>query len=72
MVEVVRALDEESGGLAGIGRTTLLTQVFTGGIQRLIRRRAAIGDPAKRQGYLEKVRSNRELLAAWQSRSNLS
>ncbi|MFN8487380.1 MAG: AAA family ATPase [Caldilineaceae bacterium] len=39
MVEVVRALAEESGGLAGIGEVTLPAQIFTGGVQRLVARR---------------------------------
>lgn len=39
LVEVVRALAEESGGLAQIGTTTLPPQVFTGGVQRIIQRR---------------------------------
>ncbi|MFN8494490.1 MAG: tetratricopeptide repeat protein [Caldilineaceae bacterium] len=39
MVEVVRALAEESGGLTGIGEVTLPAHVFTGGVQRLVERR---------------------------------
>ncbi|MFN8494491.1 MAG: tetratricopeptide repeat protein [Caldilineaceae bacterium] len=39
LVEVVRALAEESGGLAQIGETALPTQVFAGGVQRIIQRR---------------------------------
>jgi tetratricopeptide (TPR) repeat protein len=47
MVEVVRALAEESGGLANIGEVTLPAQIFTGGVQRLVERRlqhVAAGD----------------------------
>lgn len=39
LVEVVRALAEESGGLAQIGQMTLPAQVFAGGVQRIIQRR---------------------------------
>lgn len=39
MVEVVRALAEEVGQLDLIGKTPLPKQVFTGGIERVIRRR---------------------------------
>lgn len=39
LVEVVRALAEEVGGLDRIGEATLPRQVFTGGIQRIIARR---------------------------------
>ncbi|MEO1164704.1 MAG: tetratricopeptide repeat protein [Chloroflexota bacterium] len=39
MVEVVRTLAEETGGLDNIGRVTLPQEVFAGGIQQLIRRR---------------------------------
>jgi tetratricopeptide (TPR) repeat protein len=41
MVEVVRALAEESGRLSDVGRTTLPAQVFTGGVQQIVRRRLA-------------------------------
>lgn len=41
LVEVVRALAEEAGQLAAIGQTSLPQAVFTGGMQRLIRRRLA-------------------------------
>ena len=39
MVEVVRALAEESGSLAEINEEMLPNQVFTGGLQRLLERR---------------------------------
>lgn len=39
LVEVVRALAEEAGGLHGIGRVTLPQQVFAGGIHNLVQRR---------------------------------
>ena len=39
IVEVVRALAEEAGSLANIGRVTLPAQVFAGGIQKIIDRR---------------------------------
>lgn len=39
MVEVVRALAEDSGGLAEIGRKTLQRHIFVGGIQGVLRRR---------------------------------
>lgn len=39
MVEVARALAEESGHLGEIGRATLPDQVFTGGVRRLVQRR---------------------------------
>ncbi|MFN8487374.1 MAG: hypothetical protein U0350_07255 [Caldilineaceae bacterium] len=44
LVEVVRALAEESGGLAHIGKTTLPAAVFAGG-QRIIQRRLAQAPP---------------------------
>lgn len=39
LVEVVRALAEEAGELSKIGRRTLPAHVFTGGLQRLVKRR---------------------------------
>jgi predicted ATPase/tRNA A-37 threonylcarbamoyl transferase component Bud32 len=39
MVETVRALAEEAGSLANIGRMTLPASVFSGGMQQVIRRR---------------------------------
>jgi predicted ATPase len=39
IVEVVRALAEEAGQLTRIGASTLPTQVFTGGVERIVRRR---------------------------------
>lgn len=39
MVEVMRALAEESGGLSRIGRVTLPRQIFAGGVQRVVQRR---------------------------------
>jgi tetratricopeptide (TPR) repeat protein len=39
LVEVVRALAEESGRLSGVGLMTLPDSVFAGGIQRIIQRR---------------------------------
>lgn len=39
LVEVVRALAEESGQLASVGRMTLPNHVFTGGVDRIIQRR---------------------------------
>ncbi|MEO8393034.1 MAG: AAA family ATPase [Chloroflexota bacterium] len=39
IVEVVRALAEEAGGLGNIGHTTLPQSVFAGGIQNVTRRR---------------------------------
>lgn len=39
MVEVVRALAEESGGLSAIGQATLPARVLVGGMHQLIRRR---------------------------------
>lgn len=39
LVEVVRALAEEAGGLGDIGRTTLPKHVFAGGVQQVIQNR---------------------------------
>lgn len=39
MVEVVRALADEAGRLADIGRMTLPERIFAGGVQQVIRRR---------------------------------
>jgi predicted ATPase len=39
IVEVVRALAEEAGKLANIGRATIPAQIFAGGIQRVVERR---------------------------------
>src|SRR5262249_28048431 len=39
LVEVVRALAEEAGGLDNIGRKSLPTQVLAGGIQTILQRR---------------------------------
>ncbi|MBC7813378.1 MAG: tetratricopeptide repeat protein, partial [Burkholderiales bacterium] len=39
LVEVVRALAEEAGGLNEVGRITLPERVFTGGVQQIVRRR---------------------------------
>lgn len=39
LVETVRALAEEAGSLAGIGRATLPANVFTGGMQQIVQRR---------------------------------
>ncbi|MFW5748120.1 MAG: serine/threonine-protein kinase PknK [Chloroflexota bacterium] len=39
LVEVVRALAEEAGGLADIGNMTLPARVFAGGIQQIVQRR---------------------------------
>jgi len=39
MVEVMRALAEESGGLERVGEVTLPRQIFTGGVQRVVQRR---------------------------------
>jgi predicted ATPase len=39
IVEVVRALAEEAGQLANIGRVTIPAQIFAGGIQRVVERR---------------------------------
>jgi len=41
IVEVVRALAEESGSLSNIGFATLPPQVFAGGVQKLVQRRLA-------------------------------
>lgn len=39
LLETVRALAEEMGGLSDIGRTTLPDKVFAGGVQQIVRRR---------------------------------
>lgn len=39
MVEVVRTLAEDAGRLSDIGKTTLPTSVFAGGVQQVVRRR---------------------------------
>ncbi|MDX2078170.1 MAG: protein kinase, partial [bacterium] len=39
LVEVVRALAEDAGSLADIGRATLPSQIFSGGIQRIVSHR---------------------------------
>lgn len=39
LVEVVRALAEEAGGLSNVGKFTLPEKVFAGGIERIIQRR---------------------------------
>jgi serine/threonine protein kinase len=39
MIEIVRALADESGGLARIGQTTLPHSMLSGGIQSILRRR---------------------------------
>lgn len=41
LIEVVRALAEEAGALRQIGQKTLPEHIFTGGIERIIRRRLA-------------------------------
>jgi serine/threonine protein kinase/tetratricopeptide (TPR) repeat protein len=41
LVEVVRALAEEAGGLESIGQMTLPDNVFAGGVQRIVQRRLA-------------------------------
>jgi tetratricopeptide (TPR) repeat protein len=46
MVEVVRALAEESGRLAAIGQHALPAQVVAGGVQRLVQRRLQQVAPA--------------------------
>lgn len=42
IVEVVRALAEEAGQLANIGRVTIPAQVFAGGVQKVIERRLSL------------------------------
>lgn len=39
LVEVIRALSEDAGELNRVGRTTLPSKIFSGGIQRMIERR---------------------------------
>ena len=39
LVEVVRALAEEAGGLSEVGRMTLPARVFAGGVQQVVQRR---------------------------------
>jgi len=41
MVETVRALAEEAGSLSAVGTRTLPSEIFTGGVQRIITRRLA-------------------------------
>jgi tetratricopeptide (TPR) repeat protein len=41
LVETVRALAEEAGGLQSVGSSTLPQSVFAGGVQRIIQRRLA-------------------------------
>lgn len=48
IVEVVRALAEEVGGIEQIGSRTLPPQVFTGGIQRILQRRLSKVPPEAR------------------------
>lgn len=54
--------------LAAMQDAERAANVLATGYQLLQQRVANISDPAKRQGYLQNVRSNRELLAAWQAR----
>lgn len=49
LIEVVRALAEESGRLANIGRVTLPQSVFTEGIQQILRRRLKSVPESERQ-----------------------
>jgi tetratricopeptide (TPR) repeat protein len=49
LVEVVRALAEESGGLDEVGRITLPDSVFTGGIDTLIQRKLKRLSPEGRE-----------------------
>lgn len=41
LVEVVRTMAEEAGGLGDVGRTSLPETVFAGGVQKIVRRRFA-------------------------------
>lgn len=52
--------------LAALGDPRAADMLATG-YQDVQRRAATIGDPARRQRYMEQVRANRELLAAWDS-----
>lgn len=45
LVETVRALAEEAGGLTNVGRQTLPARVFAGGIQKVVERRLQQLDP---------------------------
>ncbi|MCK6579512.1 MAG: DUF2791 family P-loop domain-containing protein [Anaerolineae bacterium] len=49
MVEVVRALAEEAGQLESVGQVGLPDRVFTGGIQRILRRRIERVAPEDRE-----------------------
>ncbi|MCP4287346.1 MAG: tetratricopeptide repeat protein [Gammaproteobacteria bacterium] len=69
VVEVVRALAEESGSLDAIGRMTLPADVFTQGMQRILRRRIQ-QVPATDQALLRLAavagrQLNWQLLASW-------
>jgi predicted ATPase len=56
VVEVVRALAEEAGGLGFVGQATLPQQVFAGGIQRIVARRLdAVPDWARSALHLAAV-----------------
>ncbi|MCS6834922.1 MAG: tetratricopeptide repeat protein [Anaerolineae bacterium] len=48
LVEVVRALVDESGGLDRVGQMTLPQHIFTGGVQQVIRRRLEKTPPQAR------------------------
>lgn len=48
VIEVMRALAEESGGLAGIGRTCLPEQILAGGMEQIFERRLARVPPEAR------------------------
>lgn len=41
MVEIVKSLAEEAGGLANVGRATLTRRVLTGGMEAILKRRLA-------------------------------
>jgi len=61
LVEVVRALVDESGGLARVGQITLPQQVFTGGVQQVIRRRLDKTPPQARAWLQMAALMGREL-----------
>jgi tetratricopeptide (TPR) repeat protein/tRNA A-37 threonylcarbamoyl transferase component Bud32 len=45
LVEVVRALAEDAGGLSDIGKRTLPAQVFAGGVRQVVQRRLSMVAP---------------------------
>ncbi|MCU0511822.1 MAG: protein kinase [Anaerolineae bacterium] len=49
LIEVLRALSEQSGGLASIQSSALRGQIFAGGIQEIIQRRLSVVGPEDRE-----------------------